>query len=107
MKKTAFILAVLAAIAAYSFELTVPAAAEKGYWSGAVEIHAGKNKTGCLTGPGGTTPFTTDGSGVAYIPGLPQGNYYVCVMDWGNQNFTLSCDCEIIVTVPNNADCAC
>ena len=106
MKKTAILLSILAVIAAYIFTFAIPAA-EKPYWSGAVEIHAGANKTGCLTGPGGTVNFTTNASGIAYITNLPQGDYYVCVQDWGNLNFKLPCACEIMVSVPNNADCAC
>jgi hypothetical protein len=105
MNQVIFLLLIFAVIGIYSFAFSAPA--EKAQCGGAVEIHAGAYKTGCLTGPGGTVNFTTNGRGTAYITDLCPGNYSVCVQDWGAATFMLPCHCEIGVTVPNNVDCSC
>lgn len=110
LKRNVFILFILAAIAAYGFSISMPGEsgnAGKYFGGGAVEIHAGANLNGCVTGNGVTIPFTTDGSGNAYISGLSAGTYYVCVENWGNTSFYNDGASEGVVNVPNNADCKC
>lgn len=105
------LLAVTAMITAFTAWDTTSAGTasgpEKIYGGGAVEIYAGANLRGCVTGNGVSIPFTTNGSGIGYVSGLSAGTYSICVMNWGATTFYTDGASEIPVTVPNNVDCTC
>jgi hypothetical protein len=79
----------------------------KAFGGGAVEIQAGAFLNGCVNGNGMSIPFTTNGSGTANVTGLSAGTYTICVENWGTTTFYSNGGSEIIVGVPNNADCTC